>query len=53
MGFETANVHLGTRGARRTIAGELRGRDRRWLEDAASVMAREVEKDWNRWSTAR
>ena len=53
MGFETANVHLGTRGARRTIAGELRGRDRRWLEDAASVMAREVEKDWNRWSKAR
>jgi len=49
MGFETANVHLGTRGARRAIASELRAFDRSWLADASSVMAREVEKDWTRW----
>jgi uncharacterized protein (DUF2252 family) len=53
MGFETANVHLGTRGARQTIARELRAFDRRWLGDVAAVMAREVEKDWSRWSKPR
>ncbi len=53
MGFETANVHLGTSGARRAIARELRSRDRRWLGDAASALAREIEKDWNRWSHSR
>ena len=53
MGFETANVHLGTAGVARPIARELRARERRWLADAADVMAREVEKDWNRWSKPR
>ena len=50
MGFETANVHLGTRGARKAIARELRGRDSSWLGDLAALLAREVVKDWNRWS---
>jgi uncharacterized protein (DUF2252 family) len=53
MGFETANVHLGTHSARRSIVKELRARDRRWLSDVAAVLAREVVKDWNGWSKGR
>ena len=50
MGFETGNVHLGTRGARQAIAKQLRALGRRWLDDLAGVLAREIQKEWNRWS---
>jgi Uncharacterized protein conserved in bacteria (DUF2252) len=48
MGWETANLHLGTR--RAGIRRDLRSRPRRWLDDAAMAMARAVRDDWRRWA---
>jgi hypothetical protein len=47
MGWETANLHLGTRGAR--IAPDLRRRPSSWLDRAARIMARATEADWRAW----
>jgi hypothetical protein len=49
MGFEAANVHLGTPGVRGAIARELKARGGRWLHDAASAMADGVIRDWRTW----
>jgi hypothetical protein len=50
MGFETANVHLATRGARERIRRELRGRDGgRWLNELAKILADAIERDWRRF----
>ncbi|HME73225.1 MAG TPA: DUF2252 family protein [Myxococcota bacterium] len=46
MGFETANVHLGT-GEARTLLADLKRRPRSWLRRAAMVMADQVERDWS------
>jgi hypothetical protein len=48
MGWETANVHLGTR--RAEIRRDLRTRSRRWLEDAARAMADVVAKEARKWA---
>lgn len=45
MGFETANVHLGTIGARERIAADLRGREPRWLHRAVKRMTADVLAD--------
>jgi hypothetical protein len=49
MGWETANVHLGTRRARKRILRDLRRRSPDWLEDAARRMRDAVLEDWNEW----
>jgi hypothetical protein len=50
MGFETANVHLGTGGAAEGIRRELRARSgARWLDELARVLARALEQDWRAW----
>ena len=49
MGFEAANVHLGTPRARRTIARELDAHGTRWLHETASTMADQVIRDWRVW----
>jgi uncharacterized protein (DUF2252 family) len=49
MGFETANVHLGTAGAARAIRKELAARKGRWLHDAAKSFGAEVTRDWRAW----
>ena len=46
MGWETANIHLGSPRHRDVILGHLRGRKPGWLEQAAEAMARLVERDW-------
>jgi hypothetical protein len=51
MGWETANLHLGTR--RAGIDSDLRTRPRRWLEEAATKMADVVEKEWREWTRRR
>jgi hypothetical protein len=51
MGWETANLHLGSRGA--GIAADLRTRPRRWLEGAATAMADLVEQEWLDWTRRR
>jgi len=52
MGFETANAHLGSPGARPRILAELRGRKRGWLNDRAKAFADAIERDWQKWRRA-
>jgi Uncharacterized protein conserved in bacteria (DUF2252) len=49
MGFETANVHLGTKKARRAIVRDLAEQEPMWLFRAASAMVDAVRADWRAW----
>ena len=49
MGFETANVHLGTRKAARLILRDLHKRRPGWLHRAAANMVKATTKDWETW----
>jgi hypothetical protein len=49
MGFETGNVHLGTRGAAKSVLRDLKVRGPHWLHEAASAMAKATLKDWDEW----
>jgi hypothetical protein len=49
MGWETANMHLGSPEQRRRILADLRKRTGRWLSRAAGRMAQAVERDWRKW----
>jgi uncharacterized protein (DUF2252 family) len=51
MGFETANVHLGSAPAR-TLAADLRQRPRNWLLRAAREMEKVVHADFKEWAAA-
>ena len=46
MGWETANLHLGTP-RRAVVRAHLRSRPKRWLDEAA--MAETVDADWRAW----
>jgi hypothetical protein len=48
MGWETANVHLGT-AQPRDILKDLRKRPRAWLYSAARHMVEAVTADWGHW----
>jgi Uncharacterized protein conserved in bacteria (DUF2252) len=48
MGFETANVHLGSMKPS-VIQTDLKQRKRGWLQTAAAAMVESVIKDWNDW----
>jgi hypothetical protein len=52
MGFETANIHLGTKNARKKIAADLRRRPSQWLRKAAAAMELATLKDWKEWRAA-
>ena len=49
MGFETANIHLGSPGAARRIGKQLAARKPRWLHDSAKIFSAEVVRDWRAW----
>jgi hypothetical protein len=49
MGWETANIHLGSRDRGRTVHNDLDKRKAKWLRSAARDMARMVHKEWERW----
>jgi hypothetical protein len=49
MGFETANVHLGTARAERAILRDLSKRPRNWLHVASTNMVKATTKDWEDW----
>jgi hypothetical protein len=49
MGFETANVHLGTRRAAKRILQDLGKRSSDWLHEAATAMVKATTKDWREW----
>jgi hypothetical protein len=52
MGWETANIHLGTRGARRSISRHLDRIRPVELLSAAKEMAKVVIRDWRDWKKA-
>ena len=49
MGFETANVHLGTPGATKAIVRDLKQRPDHWLHAAAASMVKATTEDWREW----
>jgi uncharacterized protein (DUF2252 family) len=49
MGWETANIHLGTKSAAKQIQKDLHKRPARWLLKAASAMTKAIVRDWNEW----
>ena len=51
MGFETANVHLGSRKAR-AVQADLKKRGAGWLPKAADAMVTAVSRDWEEWRKA-
>jgi Uncharacterized protein conserved in bacteria (DUF2252) len=49
MGWETANIHLGTRNARKSILNHMQKQKPRWLHRSAEEMVNAVREDWNVW----
>lgn len=49
MGFETANIHLGTQAAIPAILRDLKARPRRWLHRASKKMLKAIKRDWKKW----
>jgi hypothetical protein len=49
MGWETANIHLGTPSARKSIMRHLQKQKPKWLHAAAENMLQKVRDDWNVW----
>jgi Uncharacterized protein conserved in bacteria (DUF2252) len=49
MGWETANIHLGTPSARKAILRHLGQQKEKWLHHAAEDMLKIVREDWNVW----
>jgi hypothetical protein len=49
MGFETANVHLGTPSAIKDVKRDLAKRKNRWLHKTAKGMCKATLKDWEAW----
>lgn len=52
MGYEVANVHLGTQGARKDVLKDLDKRKGRWLLESAREMRKAVRKDFADWRNA-
>jgi len=49
MGWEAGNIHLGTKGAGKSVLADLKRRKSAWLREAATKMARIVRADWKEW----
>ncbi len=49
MGFETANVHLGSRQAIKAVKQDLKRRGKGWLNAAAEAMAASTVADFQSW----
>jgi hypothetical protein len=49
MGWETANIHLGTPSARKLILRDLGKQKGKWLHHAAEAMLQAVRSDWDVW----
>ena len=52
MGFEAANIHLGSKEARKEIQRDLKSRPNDWLFVAARRMEIVLNKDWQEWRKA-
>lgn len=49
MGFETANIHLGSASARKPILRHMQKQKARWLHKATLEMAEAIRQDWTTW----
>jgi hypothetical protein len=49
MGWEVANVHLGTRTAIKPILRHMKNQEGRWLHLASAAMLDVVREDWKTW----
>lgn len=49
MGWETANIHLGTRAARMSILRHMQKQKGNWLHNATDEMVKAVREDWKTW----
>ena len=52
MGWETANIHLGTKAAVGNVLKDLKRRPGKWLRRAADAMAKATLEDWKVWAKA-
>ena len=50
MGWETANIHLGTKTAVRRVLKDLNRRPAKWLRRAAQAMTKATLEDWKEWA---
>ena len=50
MGWETANIHLGTKAAVGEVLKDLNQRPGKWLLRAAEAMAKATLEDWKGWT---
>jgi hypothetical protein len=53
MGWETANIHLGSDNVIKTIRRDLARREEGWLHTAVEAMAQAVTEDWQVWRRDR
>jgi len=53
MGWETANVHLGSPNAISAVERDLKRRPARWLRQAAKKMSQAVTRQWEDWVKVR
>ena len=49
MGWETANIHLGSRDAVGAVRRDLKHQPKGWLQSAAEKMVQATCKDWEEW----
>jgi hypothetical protein len=49
MGWEVANIHLGTRSAAKPILRHMRSQKGKWLHSASAKMLEVVRDDWKMW----
>ena len=52
MGWETANIHIGTAGAAGRVEADLKKRRSGWLLKASQAMVQAVVSDWKHWRRA-
>ena len=51
MGFETANIHLGTPERIKDVVKDVLHRPAKWLHEASRKMSKAIEADWDEWRT--
>ena len=52
MGWETANIHLGTRAKVKDVLKDLQDRKESWLKKSAEKMADVTIREWEMWKAA-
>ncbi len=50
MGWETANIHLGSKEAIKAVRADLKARPGKWLASATAAMTEAVQQDFQEWA---